>query len=414
MLLALLLACTPDPETEKPDKQKPEEQADDTGSDDTGSDDTGVAPTKARWNFLVFMNGDNDLETYVTHDLNELEAGLGTEDIHVIVQADRAEGYETDDGNWTGARRYVIAPDDDWDVVVSDVVEDMGEVDMADPDTLSDFMMWAAERYPAERVILALWNHGSGWYLTEGGDPPPGVAWDDSSGDELSIAEGELNAGLDAYVSAHGPIDVVAFDACNMAAFEVGHSLREHGEVLVASEHTVGGEGLQYNMTIAALSADPDMSAAEIGDLMAYDAVESGGEATFSAVDLLAMDALAVEVDAVAAAALEDPEVLEALLLARAHSRGAESSWKNSYLDLVDLTANLVASEHAGLVSAGEGLAGAADGAVIAAYGGGPYDWTGGLTLYFDTWDLDIYSDDRATWAVATRWDELLESLGEE
>lgn len=418
MVTLLLIACSFAPNAElvpTPTATEDEDVAD-SGEPVADSGEPVEEADLAPWALLVYMDGDNDLETYVTHDLNELEAGQGSADIRVIVQADRAEGYETDDGDWTGARRYVITGDDDDSVVSSTVVQDLGEVDMADPDTLSDFLLWAHANYPAERVVLALWNHGSGWYLTDGDEatPPPGVAWDDSSGDELSIAEGELQRGLDAFVAARGPIDVIAFDACNMAAFEVGHALRAHGETLVASEHTVGGEGLQYNLAIASLSANPALSTADVADLLAYDAVEAGGEATFSAVDLTAMDALAVQVDAVAGAALEDTEVFEALLLARAHTRSAEPSWKNSYLDLVDLSANAIDSEHAALAAAGDGLASAAQGAVISTYGGGPYTWAGGLTIYFDTWDLDIYADPAASWANATRWDELLLVLADE
>ena len=122
LISLLFVACAPSPEPE-PDLTTPVE------------DETGAA-----WTILIYMDGDNDLESYVMHDLNELEASMLTPDVRVLVLADRAEGYVTEDGDWTTARRYEIVPDADLDVVASPVIEDLGEVDMADPQTLGDFI----------------------------------------------------------------------------------------------------------------------------------------------------------------------------------------------------------------------------------------------------------------------------------
>ena len=52
------------------------------------------------------------------------------------------------------------------------MVMDVGEVNMADGQTLVDFVTWAVENYPADKYMLIMSDHGMGW---PGGwtDPDP-------------------------------------------------------------------------------------------------------------------------------------------------------------------------------------------------------------------------------------------------
>ena len=81
----------------------------------------------------------------------------------------------------TGAARVAsyVTQDDDLDRLGSQVVEDLGEVNMADGQTLVDFVKWAMENYPADKYALILSDHGMGW---PGGwsDPDPGGSGDRS------------------------------------------------------------------------------------------------------------------------------------------------------------------------------------------------------------------------------------------
>lgn len=388
----------------------------DTGGDtDADTDlDTGVAPTDPIWTVLVYLVGDNDLEDYVLHDLNELEAGAPGGAVRVLVLADRAEGYDDSDGDWTGARVYDLHGDARLAEVTSPVLADWGEVDMADPATLARFLAFGAETAPAEHYALMLWNHGSGWYAD--GQAPPGIGWDESSEDDLSIAEGELNEGLRPFTDAHGPFDLVAFDACNMAYFEVAHSLREHARTMVAAQTWVGWDGLQYTPAIAALVADPTLTAEALADQMARDPVEITGELTFSATDLSRMDDVAAALDTVAGIALGEPQAWEALVAARAAARGVEpgegDGWRREYMDLGDLGAQVAASSHPELAAAGVALQHALTSAMIGNYRSEEFNWAGGLNIYADTTFATFYSGaEGATWSQATRWDEVLVRL---
>jgi hypothetical protein len=384
--------------------------------DPDGDGDTGAALTAdpLRWRVLVYMVGDNDLEGWVKHDLDELEQGMpDDETVGALVLADRAEGFAANDGDWTDTRLFRIVPDEKARTVDSPPIERWGEADMADPATLEAFLDRADALMPAEHTILVLWNHGTSWTAGGGeGPPPPGFGWDEQSGDDLSISGGELQAGLRAAVARSGRFDVLAFDACNMAGWEVGLSLQPAAEVMVAAQTTVGMQGLQYTPLLEALRADPDQDAASVGAAMAAAAVRGGGERTFSAVDLDRLPAVSAVLDGLAAQALSDPKAWQRLIDARAAAGSPEGGarWRLSFLDAADLGAALV---DAG--GPGEALIDVVDAAVIASAKTDGVAPAGGLNVYADTALLVPYAHGAgAIWSQRTAWDELLLQIAAE
>ncbi len=412
-MLLVLLACAPhDPVG--PDSFQPE-TTDDSGKapeDDPGTpvDDSGVNPDT--WTFLVFMNGDNNLESYVTHDLNELEIVGSSSQVNVVVQADRSEGYDERDGDWTGARRYLVTQDGNDARVTSQVLEDLGEVDMGDPATLSAFLLWADDNFPADHVALVLWDHGDGWTVGPIA-PAEAISYDESSGNDISIAEGELASSLEPFVKRRGTLDLVGFDACNMATFEVAHAMRPWAKTLVGSQSTVGWEGLQYADALAYLRDGGD--AHGLADVMAETEVTKGGERDASAIDLGQIDALAAALDDLAVKALEDPARVQHVMTARAAARAAEPNYHDWYVDLGDFADVVATSTDPVIGQAGADVRAKLTPAVVGAYGNETYAWLSGLSIHLSTQRadyLDLYQDgDGATWSQETHWDELLRAI---
>lgn len=403
-LVLVVTGCKPDPDTGSPQDS-----------------DTGAAPATASWNYLVYMDGDNNLEDYVTHDLNELEAGGTHAGVNVLVLADRAEGYADDDGDWTGSRYYQIVGDDDDSVVSSPVIEDLGEVNMAKPSTLTDFLDWASTNYPADHTALVMWDHGSGWELTGDGSeteaygpPPPSIAEDDASGGAtMSIAEGELASGLEPWVMEHGRLDLIGFDACNMASWEVAHALAPYARTMTAAETTVGWEGLRYDQTLQALGADPSMSAADLAEFMVRTEVE-GGEWSSSAVDLDKVAELSGTIDALAQTLIAMPDGGQFAWNNRDEMEGADTTWGWYFMDLGSLSG--VVGNHDETLEANSAAVNAAlQAALIANYTNEPYEALSGLSIYFDprnaAWN-DLYANgEGARWAIDTHWDEFILGL---
>ncbi|MFZ3048273.1 MAG: clostripain-related cysteine peptidase [Desulfatirhabdiaceae bacterium] len=209
-----------------------------------------VSANSAKWTVMLYMDGDNDLERYISKDINR-ELGLigSSTDVNVIAIADRKPGSFRKDGNWTSTKIFYIT--EGMTATPSAAIEDWGERNMGDPETLVDFMNWAKFYYPAEHYALVFWDHGWGWR-------PSQTMWDTTNRDALDQHE-ILAALLEA-----GPVDIVAYDACQMQSIEVQATFRQFTGFLVASQESVGGRGFNYETILMSLRSRPEMSIQEL------------------------------------------------------------------------------------------------------------------------------------------------------
>jgi hypothetical protein len=120
---------------------------------DTGSVTGNRATAQAKWTFMVYMAGDNNLDGAALRDIAEMARAGSTKDVNILVQLDRIEDNLT--------RRFRITQGGGFK---KDCVESFGDTNTGDPKILYDFVKWAADNYPADRYALILWNHGSGWW----------------------------------------------------------------------------------------------------------------------------------------------------------------------------------------------------------------------------------------------------------
>jgi Clostripain family len=113
------------------------------------------------WTVLIFMAADNNLDLFAVKDLHELEHLGSTDEVDVVVQIDRYG-----DGRTGPASRGRVVKDVNWeklDIRFVSVLDEIGETNTGDPQVLRSFIEWGAAAFPAERYMLVLWNHGSGW-----------------------------------------------------------------------------------------------------------------------------------------------------------------------------------------------------------------------------------------------------------
>ena len=260
------------------------------------------------WTFLVYLAGDNNLDAFGRQDLLEMKAVGSTDRVDIVAQFDGMEDGAT--------RRYHLSADRS---LADDVVEELPEVNTGDPSALVDCVTWALEDYPADRTALILWNHGSGWrdddiYRLAGGggradgDEPRslvrgigeagvrralfrssiasvleypaevrGILFDDTSRDFLDSRE--LRRVLDKLLAARGgrKLDLIGFDACLMSMIEVAYGVRHAFDIMVGSQEIEPGEGWPYQRILAALVADPDSSAEELGGIIVDAYLEQTG-----------------------------------------------------------------------------------------------------------------------------------------
>src|SRR5262245_19896314 len=205
---------------------------------------------KARWTVMVYMSGDNNLEDYIVKDLElELAAQGSTSKVQITALADRGPGYDKSRGDWQTTKLF--HPTQGMVADAASAVADWGERDMGDPATLREFVAWSRASYPAAHYALYFWGHGFGWQ-------PGWVMEDDTSHDALDADE------VKGIQSQLGFIDVVGYDACNMAQIELMSLWNGHATALAASQEFVNMDGIEYDTVIARLNANPAMTADQV------------------------------------------------------------------------------------------------------------------------------------------------------
>lgn len=216
------------------------------------------------WTFLIFLNADNNLDSFGVGDVAEMEQVGSNSQFNMVVQFDRAGGLP--------CNRLFINQGS------HDVVEEMGECDMGSPEVLTDFVEWGAQNYPAKKYALVIWNHGSGWNKREGNTIFKGISYDDQSGNHITTAQ--LTPAMAKIQDSLGKkLDILAFDACLMQMLEVSYAVRNHVDIMLASEEVEPGEGWAYNDSMGPIAANPQMNPAEAATVIVdtYDASYDGG-----------------------------------------------------------------------------------------------------------------------------------------
>ncbi|MFT4987845.1 MAG: hypothetical protein ACI9BK_000614 [Acidimicrobiales bacterium] len=284
----------------------------DDGEGDSAPSDT-VEPAD-EWTVMIYVMGDNDLEPFAVIDLLEMAAVDSNDAVNVVALVDRAPEYLDEEmngiANFEDTRIFYFDKDELGDGLA------VGELNTGDPEVLANFIASTIADFPAKRYATILWNHGAGW---------PGVGPDETDGfDILDLADidqafemGLAAAGLDS-------VDLVGFDACLMASYEVATTMAEHADFMLASEELEPGHGWNY-MALQALTDQPDQTAEELGasiidGFVAQAADEQTGyDITLSLLDLSAMGELEQALDDLAAPLIEEPGA-NARLLATAQA----------------------------------------------------------------------------------------------
>jgi len=182
----------------------------------------------AKWTVIAYLDGDNlGMYDHAHTIVGWLEEVGSTDDVEVVAQTDIEGGP---------ARRYHVK------CRSSEVIAELGEINMGDPQTLSDFVCWAVDNYPAEHYLLNLFDHGGGWY---------GVCWDDTTGipglsedwltlDDLKLALSDISQHLKEKDPYKEKIDIILFDACLMSNIEMYYSIKDYVEYGIGSVAVCG------------------------------------------------------------------------------------------------------------------------------------------------------------------------------
>lgn len=234
-----------------------------------------------KWLVMLYQDADDQiLEQDIFVDLNEAERVGSSDQVTVVAQLDRYRGAFQGDGNWTSVRRYLVTQDDDLNAINSQMVDDLGEVNMADGDTLVDFATWAMQTYPADRYVLILSDHGMGW---PGGWSDPAPGGNDTGraplvsaldGDFLFLSEIDTALGQILKQTGIDQFDIIGMDACLMSQLEVYTALQPYAKYALASEEVEPSLGWAYTGFLQKLVNNPDMNSRELASYVIDSYVE--------------------------------------------------------------------------------------------------------------------------------------------
>ncbi len=202
------------------------------------------------WTFMVYLDGDNDLDYYAYLNTADMMTVGSTDDVNVVVFWDRYDGV---------ANLYRVD--------LGQLVELTGfglngvEVNMGAVSTLKEFVHYTTDLYPANHYALILWDHG---------DDHRGCCWDEHPEDHLTHQK--ISEALSGF-----PLDILAFDACVEGMIEVVYEYVWSGldiNYVVATEGYVPYEGFPYIPMLTALTSNPTLGAYDFSVVMVDSYIE--------------------------------------------------------------------------------------------------------------------------------------------
>jgi hypothetical protein len=371
------------------------------------ADPNAALPDKAAetWTFLVYLDGDNNLEAAAVLDFLEMSSVGSTSLVNIVVQFDRSpyssQGYDNSFGNWYDTKRFKVTKD--MQPNSGSALSDLGELDMGNPQTLKDFIVWGTNTYPATHYLLDLWDHGGGW--------SGAVCWDESSADDaLTMTELETAIG-DAQSATGKTLSIVAFDACLMAMAENVYQIRSLCDVVVSSEETIPGYGFAYDKILEDLEANTAMDPVVYANDLVSRYIEyygKSGKETLSAVSSAQVVSLVTSVSALASALTSSlPSSASAIW----SSQTASDFYSNDAIDLRDFAERVKAAlPGTAVATAADQVIASVAAAVTKEEHGALHADAHGLTIYFPS-SAGGYDSSYATsldFAAASTWDEFL------
>jgi hypothetical protein len=394
----------------------------------------------AGWLALIYLNGDNNLYTDTVKAFNYLEvAACRTPSTAIRTLWDESGNGDT----WLYRVRCDEVKESEPGNKYQEGVDKWrldgeAERDMGDPYTLRRFIEWGRKVRPTAPALLSIVGHGNGWspqlYPPQPThEPPVGISWDETNGGTY-LATRDIGEALR---DAGGSLDVLYFDACQMALLENAYEVRDSVHYLVASQATAWG-GFHYETHLDELRAETPPRELALDIVDSYSASVSDYPFTISALDLAALDpvtfALNGLADALRGAVPDHRDTIYDVYLA-SQKFDADVDYTiaitEAQVDLKDFTTRLAAEADLpdGLREAADTLAEAigpvGDPLVIAERHQSGHPWVRldqfwnlccvrGLSIYLplgrDEWLRDFYTCNQLSLACDTRWDEFVQA----
>ncbi|MBR3247510.1 MAG: hypothetical protein IKG03_03840 [Clostridiales bacterium] len=222
-----------------------------------------VVSDKAERTIMVYAIG-TDLESTsacLSADVKEMMSATPGKDINIVLQSGGCSDFKNkymEDGM---SQRFSIVNGK------INELDNLGDVNMIEPDALESFIKFAKEEYPAEKYILVLWDHGGGVPLGFGQDE-----LHEGTLTEIEMAQAIGNCDIE--------FESIIFNACLMGSLEVAKALDPYTEYIIAAESPTWGSayydvGINYTNFLNYIGKDFNGTAKDYGEFIVRDYMDS-------------------------------------------------------------------------------------------------------------------------------------------
>ena len=361
------------------------------------------APTvsqKKDYTVMVYIVGSNLESRYgsATNDIAEMrQAGLDYGKTNLLVYTGGSKRWVSDIPSTSNNVLDLSKDPEEKDSKERIVAHTDVSANMGIPQTLSEFVSYCTENYPAQHYGLILWNHGGGPLWGYGSDEL--FKNDSLLLDELRSAMDETAFGQEQNGQQRLRLDWVGFDACLMGGLESASLWKNYADYLVGSEELEPGRGWDYTfLSVLNETGDPKEIVSRIVDSYGiyYEKNRSqffNPDVTLSALDLSKTDEVVSAADGLFAAMRADIGAGKYALLnqargkAKAFGLSASDSKAEAY-DLIDLR-DLAAKTGEMYPEESSKLQAAVDGMVIGSVSN--VEGTGGVSIYLPGDNRELY-----------------------
>ncbi len=233
------------------------------------------------WNLVQSMEADHD------ENLNYIVMTGGSKEWHT--EAEYLDGAEEVDAEYDQIWKLEGKRDGEehgrMKLLEPTGIEGFEKANAALPETLTAFIDYCYEKYPADQYDLILWDHGGAF--------TSGYGMDERFGEKYGINLSQMVTLFDEtkLIQDGKKFEIIDFDACLMSSVEVAAALAPYADYLVASPELEPGYGQEYTSWLNALRENPGMNGFELGKLIvdglaAFYTDEVEEEGTLAVIDL--------------------------------------------------------------------------------------------------------------------------------
>lgn len=339
---------------------------------------------KDTWTVFVYLCG-SDLES------KRFTGGMGTADIEEMCKATASDRVRF--VIETGGCKYWHNKSVDKNSLGRFIIEGgklrpvgkVSQASMGKASTLTDFLSWGLQTYPAEKMGVVFWDHGGGSIT--------GVCFDELEKDD-SLSLREIDAAMLSVLESGiltDTFEFIGFDACLMGTVEAANIAANYARYMIGSEESEPGSGWDYTAIGSYLAKNPGASGADLGKVICdsfkkqCEASGDGQIATMSVIDLSGLDSFLKAFNSFARDMYTKSEKKDTLNSMVRGIRNADNFGGNNkaegYTNMVDLGGLIKACGN--FTSTSDAAVSALDKAVVYKTAGSDHTGASGLSVYY-------------------------------